>query len=317
MNRPRASIVICTLGGSQLEQCLDSLAKEQSTSSSELIVVDNRGTPETKEVVRSLAGHLRFPVRYVIEPELGSSNARNCGIRAAEGDVILFTDDDVLVEPGWIDSLMAAFDDPAVGGAGGRVLPGWPFPPPPWMQGPDADALSLPDYGADAKLLDRECRPIGANMAIRAAVAKAGDPLFNPSLGHRGANIRMAHEEWHVFGQIMQNHRVVYCPDAVVVHRILPERISRQWIRHDQLLRGVGHARRVRMEGTADRGKRRNVTQVANATVRVVRWRARRPTDSPAEAANDFAAHYKLGFALETALGRFPTLVERLATRLA
>ena len=49
--------------------------------------------------------------------------ARNTGTRAARGDLVFFTDDDTRVEPDWIGQLAQAFDDPAVWGAYGRILP--------------------------------------------------------------------------------------------------------------------------------------------------------------------------------------------------
>lgn len=57
-------------------------------------------------------------VRVIEQDGSGVSNARNCGIRASSGRFIAFTDDDCVVSRQWLGSLIKAFDDSEVGGAG-------------------------------------------------------------------------------------------------------------------------------------------------------------------------------------------------------
>jgi GT2 family glycosyltransferase len=114
-----ASVVVCTrnrTGG--LARCLASLAA-LAHPPREIIVVDNAPSSEaTRRVV------MRHPgVRYVLEPRAGLGFARNAGVRAAEGEIIAFADDDVAVEPTWLGRLVRALDEPGVLAATGLVLP--------------------------------------------------------------------------------------------------------------------------------------------------------------------------------------------------
>ena len=63
------------------------------------------------------------PVRYVLEPHPGQSRARNRGILETTGDFVAFTDDDCVVDPGWLDDLGGSFSDPLVMGVTGYVGP--------------------------------------------------------------------------------------------------------------------------------------------------------------------------------------------------
>ena len=69
----------------------------------ELIVVDNASTDETAAIVKGSASGLH--VRYQFEPEKGLSRARNTGLVAAKGEVLLFTDDDVIPCGDWLEKM--------------------------------------------------------------------------------------------------------------------------------------------------------------------------------------------------------------------
>jgi GT2 family glycosyltransferase len=112
------SIVVCTRHRvDMLASCLAGLARELARGR-ELIVVDNGPDEATRLVVASLPG-----ARYVMEDRPGLSRARNAGLKAATGAVIVFIDDDVRPEPGWIDALLVGFCDPDVALVTGLVLP--------------------------------------------------------------------------------------------------------------------------------------------------------------------------------------------------
>lgn len=116
---PLVTVVVCTRDRTQqLIDCLKSLGN-LTYSNIEVLVVDNApATHETKQLVHKL-----FPdFRYVMEPRPGLDWARNCAIEKASGEIIAYTDDDVVVDPLWVDALVAVFqDDPAVMAVTGKV----------------------------------------------------------------------------------------------------------------------------------------------------------------------------------------------------
>lgn len=113
------SVIICTRDRpEQLKQCLRSLL-ELSPQPTEIIVVDN--APTTDEV-RQLVSQMPN-VRYVLESRPGLSVARNTGIAHSKGEIIAFTDDDVMVHTNWIASLQKGFTSDRVMAVTGLVLP--------------------------------------------------------------------------------------------------------------------------------------------------------------------------------------------------
>jgi GT2 family glycosyltransferase len=116
------SVVVCTRNrASQLVACLDRLA-ELTYPRLEIVVVDNAPTDDsTRDVVTAVAARdPRF--RYVREPRPGLSRARNAGLAAATGRYLAYTDDDVAVDPGWIQGLLRGFGRaPGVGCVTGLV----------------------------------------------------------------------------------------------------------------------------------------------------------------------------------------------------
>lgn len=114
------SIIIPTCNRpADLRRCLTALQGQVSERRVEIIVVDNRpGSSTTPDVVRDFPG-----VLLLNESRPGLSYARNTGIAAAGGDILIAIDDDVTVPPGWLERLVAPFGRPEVMAVTGHVLP--------------------------------------------------------------------------------------------------------------------------------------------------------------------------------------------------
>lgn len=114
------SVIVCTRNRpEQLAQCLRSL-QGLSQPPHEILVVDNA---PSSDVTRQLVAQIP-EINYVLEPRPGLSVARNTGIRHSTGDIIAFTDDDVLVHPDWITRLEQGFqEDSRVMAVTGLMLP--------------------------------------------------------------------------------------------------------------------------------------------------------------------------------------------------
>ena len=111
------TVIVCTRDRpDDLKRCLDALLLSKPLPA-EIIVVDN--APPDDATARVAAG---YPVRYVVEPRQGLNWARACGARAATRDLLLHTDDDVAVDPGWVGAMCEPFADPQVAAVTGLVL---------------------------------------------------------------------------------------------------------------------------------------------------------------------------------------------------
>lgn len=111
-------------GGAFISQQIEALLGQVSSAQFEIVVADNGSTDETAEIARGFAE--QDPrVRLVdASRDVGVNVARNVGARAARGRVILLTDADDVVHPGWVDAYWRAFQNGAhtAGGSLHRVL---------------------------------------------------------------------------------------------------------------------------------------------------------------------------------------------------
>jgi len=83
----------------RIGKCIESLLQQTYPKDRyEIIIVDNNSTDNTREVIK------KYPVRMLIEDKIQSSYAaRNKGIKNSKGEILAFTDSDVLVSNTWID----------------------------------------------------------------------------------------------------------------------------------------------------------------------------------------------------------------------
>jgi glycosyltransferase involved in cell wall biosynthesis len=116
---PTVSVVICTRNGAlRLPWVLDAVAVQHLPEgvNVEVVVVDDGSTDTSADVAR------KHGARVVeLRPGRGIAAARNTGLWTARGDLVAFTDDDCLPQPGWIGALVRGFEDPTVVGVGGRT----------------------------------------------------------------------------------------------------------------------------------------------------------------------------------------------------
>jgi glycosyltransferase involved in cell wall biosynthesis len=179
------SVLICTWNNSaRLAVTLEALTKciRPPGLRWQVVVVNNRCTDDTDQVVRAFTG--RLPLVGVFEPEQGLSHARNAGLRAASGKLVLFTDDDVRPYPDWLSAYWTSYQE-----KGSRCYYGGPVEPEFEADNFDRDLLPLApysvrglDWGTEARALRPRELFIGPNWACPAeAVRKVGG--FDPRLG--------------------------------------------------------------------------------------------------------------------------------------
>jgi glucosyl-dolichyl phosphate glucuronosyltransferase len=228
------SLIICTYNRCEsLLKTLESVAASELPPSIEweVVVVDNNSRDQTCAAVQDFSALHPGRFRYLLEPKQGLSNARNAGIRAALGEVIAFTDDDVIVEASWLLNLTRSLLDRSWGGAGGRTLPLKSVALPRWL------SLSGPGSmgGAVAALFDKgdervelDLPPYGANMAFRREMFQ-NYGYFRPDLGRRPGSL--ISEEDTEFGRrlLAAGARLGYEPFAIVYHPVPEERLKKKY----------------------------------------------------------------------------------------
>jgi glycosyltransferase involved in cell wall biosynthesis len=231
------TVILCTYNRCEsLKATLNSLATSVLPQSVEweVLIVDNNSKDRTQAVVSEFC--LRHPgrFRYIFEVQQGLSNARNTGIREARGKILAFVDDDVTVEPSWLQNLTANLYDGQWAGAGGRILPPLSFSPPPWLtlRGPWGQGGALCaqfDFGDTPAELKEEA-PYGTNMAFRKEMfEKYGD--FRIDLGRCGGGL-IGNEDIEFGRRLMAaGERLHYEPSAIVYHSIAVERLNKKYFR--------------------------------------------------------------------------------------
>jgi glycosyltransferase involved in cell wall biosynthesis len=227
------SVILCTYNRCQdLTKTLESLASSRLPSAVEweVVVVDNNSSDPTRRLAEDFCR--RYPLRftYLFEPMKGKSYALNAGIREARGDLLAFTDDDVTVEPTWLDNLTLRLRDNQCAGVGGRTLLDRSLSLPHWLSLEGRDALgplAIFDRGMTAtELLES---PFGNNMAFRKEIfVKHGN--FRTDLGPQPDKRKPQKGEDSEFGRrlLVAGERLLYEPAAVIYHRVSPDRITKK-----------------------------------------------------------------------------------------
>jgi GT2 family glycosyltransferase len=221
------AVIVATAGREeQLEHCIRSLLT-QRRAELKVVVVDNR--PATGETLRTVEPIMAEDsrVRYVAEPRVGLSVARNRGVSETEAELVAFTDDDVVADEGWLEWLTAPFAEPDVSVSCGMVLP---------LELETNAQKRFEQYAGFSKGLERRSYDlqsgpvsgrllypfvngvigVGNNMAFRRAeiIASGG---FDPALG-AGSAAGSCEETWAFSQAILRGGRIVYEPRALCWH---------------------------------------------------------------------------------------------------
>ncbi len=236
MNTIKINIAICTWNRSALlEETLLRLTHLIIPEQTDLkvIIINNNCTDNTEDIISSFKN--RLPLISVFEKKPGLSNARNKAIEVADGDYIIWTDDDVLVDPNWLASYRKCFiEHPDIDVFGGPVLPYYEKTPPNWLVNSIeviSDAFALRNLGSETIPLRARSDdlPFGANYAIKVQTQKLYH--YSPELGRQPGNLNLLGEETLVINKILESgKRGLWVPDAIVNHRIPSERQTLKYI---------------------------------------------------------------------------------------
>jgi glucosyl-dolichyl phosphate glucuronosyltransferase len=261
--RPVSVIVATYNRAAMLDECLTHLLAQRFAPGDEVIVVDNGSSDDTPSVI---GRHQRAsPVAFagLCESRPGKSHAVTRAVAAATGDILAFTDDDVNVGSGWLETLRTAFTDATVALAGGPVVPRWEQTVPSWLRAARDDyprlgaPIALLDYGVERGDLGPRTL-LGANLAVRRDVfASVGG--FPVHLGKLRGTL-LSGEDHELCRRVRSaGRRSVYLPDAVVHHWVPADRARASYFLEWFFWSGITHAI---MDADARRAEGRRVAGV-------------------------------------------------------
>ncbi len=231
-----------------LRKCLETLqAQDVNASQLEVIVVDDGSSLDIGAVVAAVSAEGSIAMRYERQELTGLNGARNRGASVARGDVLAFLDDDTLVSPGWARALLRGFDIHECAGIGGRVELGLAAPIPDWL-GERRYYLAEYDLGADARWLEDDPDPVGANCAVRRSdFERVGG--FRLGLD-RTAKSLVSNGDTEFFRRLRAaGGRLRYEPAASVLHCIPEERLTVRYFIKRDYAQGISDELLLRLEG--------------------------------------------------------------------
>jgi GT2 family glycosyltransferase len=182
----------------------------------EIVVVDNASDDDTSAVVETWSKTCGFPVRLLFEPRKGLSNARNCGILAAQGRLLAFTDDDCRLSGDYVKDLIRHdANDTELVFRGGCVKLGDPADLPLSIKSnPSVVRRSLERNSARHEHIGDTL--IGCNMTMRREVTQRLG-LFDVRFG-AGSRIPGGEETDYIYRAYLAGIAIEYVPDMTVYH---------------------------------------------------------------------------------------------------
>mgnify|MGYP000973157067 CR=1 FL=1 len=203
----------------------------------EIIVSDNNSTDSTKELAAQYVINSPVTVKYIFEKRQGVHYARNSAAMQSRGDILYFTDDDMIADPDLLINLVQLFSyNPKIGCVTSRILPRFEVAPPKWVQKHLINAyLSLTDNDRPEQLVisENDTMVYSCHQGIKSDVFfKSGG--FNPENtagvwigdGETGLNIKIK----------AMGYLFAYISSSVIYHIIPQERMTLSY-----LIRRIGN----------------------------------------------------------------------------
>jgi glycosyltransferase involved in cell wall biosynthesis len=233
----KISVAICTRNRERLLQgTLESLCHVHPLKQMawEIVIILNDCSDQSQLVIEQFK--TRLPIVSAPEPCAGLSRARNRALEVASGDVMIWIDDDVQVDTGWLRAYEAAFVRwPEASVFGGAIIPEFEGEAPLWLEqawqlcGSAFAARTPPHPDAPIRLEDHY-PPYGANFAVRMPVQRQF--RYDVRLGARPGGLIMTGEETAVIRDILRSGGIGYWVDHAVVRHVMPrERQTIEYIR--------------------------------------------------------------------------------------
>lgn len=243
------SVILCTYNRERyIYNVLQSIAAG-GFGDYEIVLVNNNSTDGTEsECQRFAKDHPEVAMRYCVEKQQGLSYARNRGIMESQGEVLVYVDDDAVVNREYLQTYADFFSrNKEAVAAGGPITPRYDgCEEPSWMSHYTRQLVTGElNLGTREREFPKGAFPGGGNAAYRKSVFNEVG-LFNVELGRKG-NSLIGAEEKDLFDKMTsRGMKFYYLPNAILYHLIPPKKLTQDYF--DRLTYGIGVSERYRTQ---------------------------------------------------------------------
>jgi len=243
------SVILCTYNRERyIYNVLQSIAAG-GFGDYEIVLVNNNSTDGTEsECQRFAKDHPEVAMRYCVEKQQGLSYARNRGIMESQGEVLVYVDDDAVVNREYLQTYADFFNrNKEAVAAGGPITPRYDgCEEPSWMSHYTRQLVTGElNLGTREREFPKGAFPGGGNAAYRKSVFDEVG-LFNVELGRKG-NSLIGAEEKDLFDKMTsRGMKFYYLPNAILYHLIPPKKLTQDYF--DRLTYGIGVSERYRTQ---------------------------------------------------------------------
>ncbi len=230
----KISVLISTFNRCEsLKDTLVSLVNQECNDNFEyeVIVIDNNSKDETKEVIELYRNKFKNNLAYYFEPKQGKAFALNLGIKKSTGDILAFTDDDVLLDKYWLLGISETFKRYNVDIVGGAINPLWLDEKPKWLTSKFYGMLPVLNYGDSFfSTRSRKNLAFGANCAFK--------KLLFDKYGLYDERMYFS-QDTEICNRFLKNGAIFsYNPKIISYHKINKNRFSKDYFRKWHFHRG-------------------------------------------------------------------------------
>ena len=252
------SAIICTHNRvDYLPKAIQSLIDQSIPKDTyEIIIVDNCSTDSTREEAARFSQQAN--IRYIYEPTLGLSHARNAGWRTAKGRYAAYLDDDAIACPVWLQTIIEVFETvvPRPGCVGGKVEPIWEAPRPAWLSDDLVTGLTVIDWSPTPFALPdlRQQWLAGVNIAFPVEVLERLRG-FVSGLDRAGKKLLSSGDVFLEKQIVQAGFSCFYHPEMAVAHHIQKARLQQRWFTRRYYWQGISDAAMQLLEETPSRSE--------------------------------------------------------------
>jgi len=232
MPKHEIDICICTFQRDHITKTIHSLGQMAINEEYKIriIIADNDETPSSKDKVEAAAKTLPFPLTYIHAPARNISIARNACLDKSKSDLVIFIDDDEMVEEQWLIELLECMEQTKADAVIGPVRVIYDETCPHWVS--EGDYLSRTavyvgdeiQTGYTANLLFNKAAPAFKNKRFALELGQSGgeDSVFLNNAYKAGA-------------------KIAYAPKAILTEIAPPERTKFKWLLKRRYREGQTH----------------------------------------------------------------------------